>query len=96
MCSSCDHYPLSFWHIFNILLACYDEIIAFVTSKRITEGLPLAKLLLDWVTHDSIQIVLAICVCVRIAICKVDCIVWVLKDVLESMGKKRTLGAAFI
>jgi hypothetical protein len=78
------------------LLACDYEVVAFVAGKRIAECLPLAELLLDGVTHDSVQIVLAICVGVRITICEVDCIVGILEGVFESMCKERALGATFI
>lgn len=96
MCSCCYHYRFSFWQVFNILLARDGEVVTFVAGKRITESLPLAELRLDGVTHNFIQIVLAICVGVGIAVCEVDCIVGILESILKSMCEERSLGTTFI
>ncbi len=78
------------------MLARDGEVVTFVAGKRITESLPLAELRLDGVTHNFIQIVLAICVGVGIAVCEVDCIVGILESILKSMCEKRSLGTTFI
>ena len=78
-----QYHALPFLHVFRILLRRDGEHFALVASQRLGQRLPLDIMLLDWVSHDGIELLNQLSVGVRIAVRKIHIIVFIFKLVRE-------------
>lgn len=88
-----DH-TFALGHILRVLLARDCEELKRVSCQRLAECLASRELRLDWVSHDLADILGQVREGVRVAVCKVDRIVFVLEVEGERVGVVRAEDAA--
>ena len=88
MMNSCSNdNSLSFSHVFHILLACNGEILNFIACEWLAKSFSNAERGLNWISHDSVEVLDHISVSIRVAVGKIHSVVWVLKVVAECMSE---------
>ncbi len=93
----CSHYnTFALGHVLRILFAGDREDLNFVSCQSITQCFSNTEIGFYRVSHDAIQVIQHVGVCVRVAICEVHSVVGVFKVVAESLRIVSPLNSAFV